>query len=154
MSANSDNKSTSSLQSSGDQDVHPDRLICLSIVVLGAGTFGLVLVGNWLSFSPQSGTGPGLSWFSLLGGGGSQNQVPLWCNQCIHVRNLVCCLYLAHHTLGRTDYLFWGQVLQANFTLLKPGLRSQYMLVVTTLLEKPLTLGSAITCTCLTWSVT
>ena len=50
-STNSDNKSAASLQSSSDQDVHPNRLLCLSMVLSSKGTFGLVLVGNQPSFS-------------------------------------------------------------------------------------------------------
>ena len=53
------------------------------------------------------------------------------------------------HQVGMTIFLedsFHKQI----FTLLEPGLRSQYVLVATTSLEKPCSLGSVITWTCLT----
>ena len=131
-SSNSDNKSTASWQSSGDQDAHPNRSIWLSIVLSGDGTFGLVLAGNQVRFSLQPGVGAELSKLSLFG---VMAPITKYLSSVTSANmsgtSFAACIWPMTHQTGMYTFFrvrFCKQIL----TLLEPGLRSQYVLVATT----------------------
>ena len=127
--------------------MHPDRSVCLSMVLSGAGTFGLVSAGDQprLSLPPRICTGR----FSSFGIVAPVIKHPFGVTSAyMSGISFAACIWSRTHWVGKTIFFevrFHKQIL----TLLQPGLRSQHILVMTALLKKSCSLGSAITGICL-----
>ena len=120
----------------------------------GQGSSGLMLAGDWLRSSSQPVVGAGLGQLSLFGMVDPIIKHPFGVISAYMARtSLVACTWSTTHQAGMTIF-FKVRFQKQIFTVLEPGQRSPYILVATTSLEQPCSLGSAITCTCLMWPIT
>ena len=128
--------------------------LATGIVQLGVGAFGLLSAGDQPRSSPPLMVDLELGQFSCFGMVAQEITCPFEVTGVyMPGTSFTVCIWLMTHWAGTVTFCevkFHRQIL----TLLDPGLRSPYVLVVTTSLEKPCSLSHAITCTCLTWPVT
>ena len=97
-STNYDNKSATSLWSSWDQDMHPRRSICSSMILSGVGTFGSVSDGNQLRSSSPYAVGTGFGQLSIFGMVAPEFKCPyVVTNAYMPGTSLAACIWLMTH---------------------------------------------------------
>ena len=130
--------------------MHPDRSTCSSIVQSVVGAFDPASAGNQLRSPLSLAAGLGLSQFLSFGMATLEITCPFEVTGAyMPETSLTTCIWPTTHQAGIVtlfEFKFCRQIL----TLPELSLRSLYILAATTSLEKPCSLGSAITCTHLT----